>query len=342
MDITMRTRRSAVARLLLVVGGMFALVSATDAPVSADERGELAGARVCRTDPTATTTEYLLGIACPPADFELALGYAPILRRTTAGWRYLKPPAVGGGCSGPLDDTGPFWDFEEACRTHDYGYDLVRLGVGDRPDADRLLFLDMAASCEDRTFAASFGCRAIARWARVTLDIGESLRMDPAMVPRPTARGGHSTNQAHEPFGSGYERFLDLAVVAGVLALQVVRIRPEPRRRRRKDMRRIAGTIGLVTLGVAIAAFIVWLFDRTVVVTLASCPGCAGADLGPRTLLFMAIVLGLPFGGWVGYRLARSLFDPVRARRSPGLHPAGARPHRAWVGQEHPGAARGS
>jgi hypothetical protein len=305
MDITRRNTRSALARILVAIGAMVGLVAVADAPVTAVEGDELRGVGVCRVDPAARTNEYLLGIACQPEDFEAALGYRPVLRRTVAGWRYLKPASAGGGCSGPIDDTGAFWDFSDACRTHDYGYDLVRLGVGSRPDADRLLYLDMLASCADRSVAAAFGCRALARWTRVTLDIGESLRMDPARVPRPTERGGHWTHQAHQPFGAGYERLLDLALVAGVLALQVLRIRPKPRRRR-KVMRRL-GTIGLVTLGVGVAALIVWFFDQMVVVTLAACPGCAGGSLALRTLLFMAIVLGLPFGGWVGYRAARAM-----------------------------------
>ena len=296
MQLTVRTARRSLLRIAMAIGAMVALVSMGDVPVSADDGSELRGAGVCRVDPTATTTQYLLGIVCPPDDFEAALGYEPILRRTAVGWRYLKPASAGGGCSGPIQDTGPFWDFADACRTHDYGYDLVRLGVGSRPNADRLLFLDMTGECRTRSLGAALGCRAIARWARVTLDIGESLRMDPA----PVAHTVHG--RRHEPVGSGYERVLVLVLVLWVLALQVVRVRIGPKtvrshRRGRK--------------GLAVA-----FFAATVFVPLASCTsvGCLGAPWVVLALLVMAELLGLPFGGWVGYRVARMLFCGVGSR----------------------------
>lgn len=326
MQLTVRTARRAILRIAMAIGAMVALVSVGDVPVSANDGSELPGAGVCRVDPTATTTQYLLGIACPPGDFEAALGYAPILHRTAVGWRYLKPGAAGGGCSGPIQDTGPFWDFADACRTHDYGYDLVRLGVGSRPNADRLLFLDMTGECRTRSLGAALGCRAIARWARVTLDIGESLRMDPA----PVAHTVHGRRP--EPVGSGYERVLVLVLVLWVLALQVVRVRIGPktvrshRRGRSGIMGTRLGTIAFVMLGVAVAALVVAFFAATVFVPLASCTsgGCLGAPWVVLALLEMAVVLGLPFGGWVGYRLAQMLscrvgprfkaFPPTRVR----------------------------
>ena len=316
MQLTVRTARRSLLRIAMAIGAMVALVSMGDVPVSADDGSELRGAGVCRVDPTATTTQYLLGIVCPPDDFEAALGYEPILRRTAVGWRYLKPASAGGGCSGPIQDTGPFWDFADACRTHDYGYDLVRLGVGSRPNADRLLFLDMTGECRTRSLGAALGCRAIARWARVTLDIGESLRMDPA----PVAHAVHG--RRHEPVGSGYERVLVLLLVLWVLALQVVRVRIGPktvrsqRRGRSKIVGRRLGTIAFVMLGVAVAALVVAFIAATVFVPLASCTsvGCLGAPWVVLALLVMAELLGLPFGGWVGYRVARMLFCGVGSR----------------------------
>jgi hypothetical protein len=168
-------------------------------------------------------------VACPPRDFAAALGYAPELRLTSAGWRYVKPASAGGSCSGPIDDTGPFWDFTDPCGTHDYAYDLVRMGVAKRAEADRLLFQDMMTSCRDQQAPSKVGCRAMAQWARVALDVGESLHMDPAPVARPAVRGGHWIQHTRQPFGSGIERILMLAVVLLVLALQIVQIRPTSR-----------------------------------------------------------------------------------------------------------------
>lgn len=229
MHLSTRSARRAILRVVIVIGGMLAAVAVSGEPLSLVMDEQQAGASACGADPSADTNDYLLGIACPPPDFQTALGYEPVLRRTSAGWRYVKPEAAGGGCSGPIDETGPFWDFGDACRTHDYAYDLVRLGVGSRPDADRLLFLDMISGCGDQPLTGRFGCRAIARWARVTLDIGESLRMDPGAVSRGTARGGHWTHHSRQPFGSGFERVLMLGLAFGVLALQVVRVQVVPR-----------------------------------------------------------------------------------------------------------------
>lgn len=210
---------------------MVAAIGASGEPESLVDGGPPPGAQTCDPEPAASTTEYLLGMACPPRDFAAALGYSPVLRHTRTGWRYLKPASAEGACSGPLDDTGPFWDFADACRTHDYGYDLVRLGVAERPQADSLLFTDMLASCAGQSLPSRVGCRAIAQWARVTLDIGESLHMDPAPVARHTARGGHWTHHERQPFGSGIERILMLALVLVVLASQIVHVRlvPGPR-----------------------------------------------------------------------------------------------------------------
>jgi hypothetical protein len=231
MRITLRTARRATLGIVLAILGMVAAIGASGEPQSLVERDAPAGAGTCEPDPEASTTDYLLGLACPPRDFVGALGYAPVLRRTPWGWRYVKPASAGGACSGPLGDTGPFWDFADACRTHDYGYDLVRLGVAERPEADRLLFTDMMAKCAGEPVLGQVGCRALAQWARVTLDIGESLHMDPAPVAQSTARGGQPTHHERRSFGSGIARILMLAVALLVLFSQLVRVRLAPRPR---------------------------------------------------------------------------------------------------------------
>jgi hypothetical protein len=230
MRITLRTARRATLGIVFAILGIVAAIGASAEPESLVEGGAPSGDETCEPDPIASTTDYLVGLACPPRDFVTALGYAPVLQHTATGWRYLKPASAGGACSGPLDDAGPFWDFADACRTHDYGYDLVRLGVAERPEADRLLFTDMMAACTGEAMPGRVGCRAMAQWARVTLDIGESLHMDPPPVARRAARGGHWTHHERQPFGSGIERILMLALVLVILSSQVVKVRPAPRR----------------------------------------------------------------------------------------------------------------
>lgn len=156
------------------------------------ELADVRGSVDCRPDPSATTTEYLVGLACPPAGFVRALGYQPVLVDTSGGWRYTRPASFGGQCNGPIGDAGPFWDFSAVCQAHDYGYDLVRFGIGDRGEADHLLYLDMIVSCSDRGAVAEIGCRAIAEWARAVLHAGDALGFDPEVLPR----GSAATEQA--------------------------------------------------------------------------------------------------------------------------------------------------
>lgn len=137
------------------------------------------GTARCATDPEAATIEYLVGAACPPPGFAESLGYEPVLVHTAEGWRFTRPTWADGRCNGPIRNEGPFWNFATACRTHDYGYDLVRLGVGDRAEADALLYSDMSASCRGQWLVGSEACLALADWARTVLGAGDALRFDP-------------------------------------------------------------------------------------------------------------------------------------------------------------------
>lgn len=147
--------------------------------VTGDAAGVAPGASTCVTRPRATALEYLTGVACPPRRFAEVLGYEPVLVRTTAGWRYVRPDAE---CSGPLADRGPFWDFAQACGTHDYGYDLVRFGIGDRAVTDTLLHEDMLRGCA-REGLGQAPCKALAEWAYAALQIGDANGFDPARIP---------------------------------------------------------------------------------------------------------------------------------------------------------------
>jgi hypothetical protein len=132
------------------------------------------GSRSCRELPSATTVQYETGLACPPRGFAVRFGYRPVLVSTAVGWRYTRPLSAGGGCSGPMADRGPFWSFGDACRAHDYAYDLVRLGIGDRGAADALLYRDMRRTCTSSEPVADWACRALADSAHAVLWVGDA------------------------------------------------------------------------------------------------------------------------------------------------------------------------
>lgn len=143
------------------------------------------GSPVCREMPNATTEDHLTGVACPPEGFREALGYEPVLVHTPFGWRFTRPEWADGRCNGPIHGLSDRMAFVEACRTHDYGYDLVRFGVGSRPDADDLLFHDLMVVCAERDAVTGGGCRALARWTKTVLQVGDATGFDPELVDRP-------------------------------------------------------------------------------------------------------------------------------------------------------------
>jgi hypothetical protein len=177
-SITRRYRSRAVAVLAGALVGMSSMAE-VDRRMATGRAPRRQGAPRCRAMPEARTVEYEAGLACPPDDFVRLMGYEPILVEAPNGWRYTKPAWADGHCSGPVSNTGPFWDFTLACQAHDYGYDLIRFGVGDRGEADRLLYEDMLASCEGQEGVGGAGCRTIAASARSVLKVGEVMKTGP-------------------------------------------------------------------------------------------------------------------------------------------------------------------
>jgi len=173
-----RGRRLAVLLVGIGVAGLIGRSASARIP------GTELGVPDCRVLSTATALEYLTGIACPPEGFADALGYRPVLIETDYGWRYTRPASADGGCSGPLGDTGLFWNFADACRAHDYGYDLVRMGTGDRAEADALLYRDMMESCGTRGTVAIPACKTFAESAHAVLRIGDATGFDPVPMSR--------------------------------------------------------------------------------------------------------------------------------------------------------------
>lgn len=172
-----------IALIAVVTVGVLIGIPAVVGGLGRSGLTEARGTVDCRADPAATTADYLLGLACPPAGFARAFGYEPLLVETSEGWRYTRPAWSGAECNGPIGDKGPFWDFGALCRTHDYGYDLVRFGIGDRGEADQLLYEDMLAGCADQGPVGAMGCQAIAGWARAVLKVGDVLGFDPEILP---------------------------------------------------------------------------------------------------------------------------------------------------------------
>ena len=82
------------------------------------------------------TGEYMRGLTHHfplPCDFKLLMGYTPVVVSGSKAWPTLvvKPRAAGGGCSVPaaLDPIvlNKAKDaFTNACKSHDFGYDLIR------------------------------------------------------------------------------------------------------------------------------------------------------------------------------------------------------------------------
>ena len=144
----------------------------------------VSGSPSCVARADATAVDYQTGVVCPPKGFSDVLGYEPVLVETPAGWRYVRP---GAECSGPLADSGPFWDFSNACGTHDYGYDLVRFGVGDRRATDSLFHDDMLRECR-REGLGQAPCKALAEWAYAALRVGDGNGFDPEPIEPDTTQ----------------------------------------------------------------------------------------------------------------------------------------------------------
>lgn len=180
-DLVSLAPRSATAGFVAVTGLGWFVPTLVGLPAPLDPR-DVRGSSHCQPASHEATYEYLIGIACPPEGFAEVFGYRPVLVKTPNGWRFTRPAWTGSRCDGPAGDAGPFWWFTVACRTHDYGYDLLRYGLGDRPDIDELLYSDMMANCDRRGFIGATGCRSLARWARAVLKAGDVLGFDPARI----------------------------------------------------------------------------------------------------------------------------------------------------------------
>lgn len=147
----------AVAVLVLTpIGSALAFAQRPTVPDHPDTAVERAVAALVGDRP-------LDALALVPDDFERRFGYLPVV---VDG----RPANPGGDCSSPV----PLPDrFENACRTHDFGYDLLRYadatGTPAQPWArialDAALIDQMHSTCSDPT------CDAAAETARAGLAV---------------------------------------------------------------------------------------------------------------------------------------------------------------------------
>ncbi len=105
-------------------------------------------------------------LAAVPADFPSVMGYTPAPLRMAGGTVRLAKPT--GACSAP---GGAPFGFEQVCKVHDYGYDLLRyadatgqhLTAEARRQLDAMFDHDLHARCQaTRQGLARMGCHLVA------------------------------------------------------------------------------------------------------------------------------------------------------------------------------------
>lgn len=138
------------------------------APVAVRPVASSMGLADCLRSENPTVHGYATGAECPPEGFP----YEPVVDMTKAGLRAMDP--YTNGCS-KSRDTGPVFNFKNACATHDYLADLQRYGAKGVPEAgmDNQFLLDMKADCRGRNFVARKECEARAYAYRAFVQQGD-------------------------------------------------------------------------------------------------------------------------------------------------------------------------
>jgi fucose 4-O-acetylase-like acetyltransferase len=139
--------------------------SATQAPAAAASTGRGPAAAAVTALVAGPATQRPL--AAVPAGFASVMGYVPVPTRMADGAVRLAKP--NGACSVP--GGGAPFGFEQACKVHDYGYDLLRyahasgqhLTAEARRQLDAMFGRDLHARCRaTRHGLARLGCHAVA------------------------------------------------------------------------------------------------------------------------------------------------------------------------------------
>jgi fucose 4-O-acetylase-like acetyltransferase len=154
-------------------------------------------------------------LAAVPADFPASMGYLPVPARMADGTVRLAKPT--GACSAP-GGAAPF-GFEQACKVHDYGYDLLRyahaggqrLTAEARRQLDAMFDRDLHARCQAGSRGlARLGCHLLAEGFTAVVSVN-SWRQ-------------HYGNPARESL-PGWPLGLAVTVVAAPLLARLVRRR---------------------------------------------------------------------------------------------------------------------
>lgn len=128
----------------------------------------------------STTYDFLSQLACVPAGF---LGWTGFIW-TPAGTRVVE---VEGGCSYieslHLDAT-VFWDFRNACLTHDYAYELIRRGILPQTReatlaVDRFFYDDLLVSCRSQTVGLQQTCENAAFYVYSAVTVRTGMQGPP-------------------------------------------------------------------------------------------------------------------------------------------------------------------
>ena len=154
-------------------------------PVIADPEYHVFTCRWFKVGTSGSASSYLNGRLCPNSSDVRARGYAPVWIEHFNHWRVGRPD---GNC-GYMPDrvnvwvVGVIYDFRQACKGHDYCYDL---GHSDRlnypnvhkRDCDSIMFQDMKFDCShrNRTNTNFTDCMNTARTAKAAVHRYGSFR----------------------------------------------------------------------------------------------------------------------------------------------------------------------
>jgi hypothetical protein len=127
----------------------------------------------CQHSDSPSVADYAAGRECPPEGFP----YRPVSKSTKAGDRETDP--YTDYCSN-VPDTGLYWDFKNACATHDYIADLKRFGAAGvtEPAMDDQFYRDMLADCKKRNIFVRADCAKVATFYRVGVREGNYKKGD--------------------------------------------------------------------------------------------------------------------------------------------------------------------